>query len=67
MLGWRLFDIALLAFAFAHGMNGLRTVLRDYVHGDRGRKTIDIVVFLGWLVISAIGAVAIVAFNPSAV
>jgi len=26
-VGWRIYDAALLAFAFAHGMNGLRQVL----------------------------------------
>jgi succinate dehydrogenase / fumarate reductase membrane anchor subunit len=31
MLGWRVFDFLLLAFAFAHGMNGLRQVLNDYI------------------------------------
>jgi succinate dehydrogenase / fumarate reductase membrane anchor subunit len=59
-LGWRVYDIALLAFAFAHGMNGLRNVLNDYVRGNRTRRALDWLLLLGWLVISAIGAVAIV-------
>jgi len=59
-LGWRVYDIALLAFAFAHGMNGLRNVLNDYVRGTRVRRALDWLLLLGWLVISAIGAVAIV-------
>lgn len=59
-LGWRIYDIALLAFAFAHGMNGLRNVLNDYVRGHRTRRALDWILLLGWLVISAIGAVAIV-------
>jgi succinate dehydrogenase / fumarate reductase membrane anchor subunit len=59
-LGWRIYDIALLAFTFAHGMNGLRNVLNDYVHGRRTRRALDILLLLGWLVISAIGAVAII-------
>src|SRR3989337_2474505 len=37
-LGWRLYDIALLAFAFAHGMNGLRTVLHDFIHRPGARR-----------------------------
>ena len=32
MVGWRIYDFLLLAFAFAHGINGLRQVLFDYVH-----------------------------------
>ena len=59
-LGWRVYDVALLAFAFAHGMNGLRNVLNDYVRGRRTRRALDIGLLLAWLVITAIGAVAIV-------
>jgi succinate dehydrogenase hydrophobic anchor subunit len=59
-LGWRVYDIALLAFAFAHGMNGFRTVLRDYLHADRARRNIDRLLLVMWGVITAIGAVAIV-------
>jgi succinate dehydrogenase / fumarate reductase membrane anchor subunit len=59
-LGWRVYDIALLAFAFAHGMNGLRNVLSDYVHPPRARRWLSVILLAGWLVISAIGAVAIV-------
>jgi len=59
-LGWRVYDIALLAFAFAHGMNGLRNVLNDYVRGQRTRRALDIALLLAWLVISAIGAVGII-------
>lgn len=59
-LGWRIYDIALLAFTFAHGMNGLRNVLNDYVRGTRTRRALDWLLLIGWLVISAIGAVAII-------
>ncbi len=59
-LGWRVYDVALLAFTFAHGMNGLRNVLNDYVRGQRTRRALDIALLVGWFVISAIGAVAIV-------
>lgn len=59
-LGWRVYDILLLAFAFAHGMNGLRQVLDDYVHGEGVRRLIAWILFLLWLVITLIGAVAII-------
>ncbi|OGO08562.1 MAG: hypothetical protein A2Z66_12455 [Chloroflexi bacterium RBG_13_66_10] len=59
-LGWRLYDIALLAFAFAHGMNGLRTVLHDFIHRPVHRRRVDALLLTAWLLISAIGAVAIV-------
>jgi len=59
-LGWRLYDVALLAFAFAHGMNGLRTVLHDYIHRPPHRRRIDRLLLGLWLVITAIGAAAII-------
>ena len=30
-LGWRIFDWSLLALALAHGLNGLRLIIDDYV------------------------------------
>jgi len=59
-LGWRVYDGALLAFTFAHGMNGLRNVLNDYVRGRRTRRALDVALLAFWLVITAIGAVAII-------
>jgi succinate dehydrogenase / fumarate reductase membrane anchor subunit len=59
-IGWQVYDILLLAFTFAHGMNGLRQVLMDFFHTDRSRKTLSVFLFVFWLVISAIGGIAIV-------
>ncbi len=59
-LGWRVYDILLLAFAFAHGMNGLRTVLRDYIHKPTSRRAADWLILIAWLIITAIGAAAII-------
>jgi len=59
-LGWRVYDMALLGFAFAHGMNGLRQVLEDYVTRDRPRRLVRWGLFIAWLVITTIGAAAIV-------
>jgi succinate dehydrogenase / fumarate reductase, membrane anchor subunit len=61
VLGWQVYDILLLAFAFAHGMNGLRQVANDFIHDPRAQKTVAWVIFVLWLVVSAIGAVAIIA------
>lgn len=58
-VGWRVYDTLLLAFAFAHGMNGLRQVLNDFVHSPQRRRVVAWVLLLGWLVISLIGAVAL--------
>jgi succinate dehydrogenase / fumarate reductase membrane anchor subunit len=59
-LGWRVYDLALLAFAFAHGMNGLRQVLEDYITRDQSRRLARWGLFAAWLVVTAIGAAAIV-------
>ncbi len=59
-IGWRVYDIFLLSFAFAHGMNGLRQVLDDYIHGDTARRVVAWGLFLVWLIITLIGAIAII-------
>jgi succinate dehydrogenase / fumarate reductase, membrane anchor subunit len=59
-VAWQIYDIALLAFAFAHGMNGLRQVLNDFVHTPRARQVLGWVLLAGWVVISVIGAIAII-------
>lgn len=60
-IGVQVYDIALLAFAFAHGMNGLRQVSNDFFHSPKAQKIIATIIFVLWVVISAIGAIAIIA------
>ena len=60
MVGWRIYDFLLLAFAFAHGTNGLRQVLFDYVHNPRHQRNLAWALFAFWLLISAVGAVALI-------
>lgn len=60
MLGWQIYDILLLAFAFAHGVNGFRNVLWEFVHKPSARRVLSWVLLIGWLVISAIGGIAII-------
>jgi len=60
-IGWQTYDILLLSFAFAHGMNGLRQVAMDFFHTDRARRNLSILLFIIWIIVSAIGAVAIIA------
>jgi succinate dehydrogenase / fumarate reductase membrane anchor subunit len=59
-LGWRVYDFLLLAFAFAHGVNGLRQVVNDYIRKDSTRRTVTWFLFGMWLILSLIGAMAIV-------
>jgi succinate dehydrogenase / fumarate reductase membrane anchor subunit len=59
-LFWRIYDAFLLTFAFAHGMNGLRQVLGDYITSLRTRQVLAWVLLAVWLVISAIGSIALI-------
>ena len=59
-LGWRAYDFALLAFAFAHGVNGLRQVLNDYITSEKTRRWLAWLLLAFCLVLSLIGAAAIV-------
>jgi succinate dehydrogenase / fumarate reductase membrane anchor subunit len=59
-MGWRIYDAGLLCFAFAHGTNGLRQVLEDYIHGRRARRVIRVLLFCFWLGITALGAAAVI-------
>ena len=59
-LGWRVYDIFLLVFAFGHGMNGLRGVVNDYVRHPGWNKALKWAMFVGWVAITAIGSAAIV-------
>ncbi len=58
-LAWRLYDFLLLAFAFAHGMNGLRQVIHDYVEDESDMRKIAWALLAFWGLLSAIGAAAI--------
>jgi succinate dehydrogenase / fumarate reductase membrane anchor subunit len=60
-IAWQAYDILLLAFAFAHGMYGLRQVSMDFFHTEKARRIVSILILILWLVISIIGAVAIIA------
>jgi succinate dehydrogenase / fumarate reductase membrane anchor subunit len=59
-MGWRIYDILLLSFAFAHGMNGLRQVLFDYVHSQSRRSVVSWTLLALWAIITLIGAISII-------
>lgn len=57
---WRAYDALLLGFAMAHGINGLRQVLNDFIQGERTRKIVSWGLFFFWLAVTAFGAVALI-------
>ena len=60
MVGWRIYDFLLLAFAFAHGMNGLRQVLLDYVRQPGLARWINWGLLAIWIILAILGAFAII-------
>lgn len=66
LLFWQIYDILLLGFAFAHGVNGLRQVLRDYVRSDRVMRVISIILLVFWAILTFVGGYAIVMATRSA-
>lgn len=60
---WRFFDWSLLALALAHGLNGLRWIIDDYVRTPVARRLVKISVFgLAGALFSA-GTLTIVLFR----
>lgn len=59
-IGWRVYDILLLTFAFSHGVNGLRQILNDFTSSPISRRTLNILMLFYWLVLSIIGATGII-------
>jgi succinate dehydrogenase / fumarate reductase membrane anchor subunit len=57
-LGWKTYDILLLSFAFAHGMYGLRQVVSE--HFPKTTRWMSVLIFLLWIAITVIGAIAII-------
>jgi len=60
-LGWRVYDALLLGFAFAHGVNGLRQVLNDFIHSHKARRLLNIVLLIFWLGLTLAGFIALIA------
>lgn len=63
-LFWRVYDFALLAFGFTHGINGLRTVLKDYTP-SRLRKPVLALLLTLYIVLIGLGAWIIFTFKAS--
>lgn len=62
---WRGYDLLMLWLALIHGLNGLRTVLDDYLKGNARAIAVRAIYVLGFVFL-ALGTYAIVAFQPVA-
>ena len=59
----RVWDFLLLGLAFVHGLNGLHTVVTDYVHNKTALKLVRLLIVAVGAVITILGAAAII-FMP---
>jgi len=61
---WRTYDLVMLWLAMIHGVNGVRTVLVDYISA-RGWRTATLasLYFCGFVLL-ALGSIAILTFQP---
>ncbi|MBI4355695.1 MAG: succinate dehydrogenase [Candidatus Omnitrophica bacterium] len=61
---WRWYDWALLTLALLHGVNGLRTIIDDYVDHDVVRLMLLMALFVGGTFLWGIGSIVVLAFTP---
>lgn len=59
-IGWRVYDFFLLVFALAHGMNGLRQIILDYVYSKEKIRFVNRALFTLWLFLALAGIFALV-------
>jgi succinate dehydrogenase / fumarate reductase membrane anchor subunit len=60
---WRVFELFLLVFGLAHGINGTRQVLDDYIHSRGWRVVVRTAIFMIGLVIGVLGAYVLFTFE----
>ena len=63
---WISYDLAMLILALCHGLNGLRTIIDDYVSSRPWRVMWLSVLYVVGLVFFVVGAVTLVTFRPDA-
>lgn len=62
---WRIFDWALLFLALAHGLNGLRYIIDDYVRRPANRAWVKAVLYSLSVGLFAYGSLTIITYSPS--
>jgi succinate dehydrogenase / fumarate reductase, membrane anchor subunit len=61
---WRTYDLLMLWLAMIHGVNGVRTVLMDYISA-RGWRVVSLAsLFVLGFVLLTLGSIAILTFQP---
>jgi succinate dehydrogenase / fumarate reductase membrane anchor subunit len=62
---WRTWDWAMLVLALAHGINGLRVIVQDYVRWPGARFAVNMVFFVLGFGLFVLGTVIVFTFDPS--
>ncbi len=61
---WRTYDLVMLWLALIHGLNGVRTLVEDYVR-TRGWRVVSLAsLYVAGFVFLALGSLVIVTFQP---
>lgn len=63
--GWRAYDIMLLWLAIPHGINGLRTVLQDYIHNPGLNRILTVVLVLFVIATVIWATLGMILFDPT--
>ncbi len=58
-VGWRMYDFLLLVLALAHGINGLRQVVLDFVSKKKNIRLVNQTLVVYWLVLVLLGIAAL--------
>lgn len=59
---WRLFDWLLLVLALAHGANGLRWIVDDYVRAPAPRRVVKVALYGLTAALMVVGTLTVLAF-----
>lgn len=59
-IGWRVYDLFLLVFALAHGINGLRQIILDFASNRNIIRWVNRGLFVFWFILVLLGIAALV-------
>ena len=62
---WRTWDWAMLVLALTHGINGLRTIILDYVHPPGIRLAANALFYVIGFLLFVLGTVIVFTFDPT--
>ena len=62
---WRTYDLLMLWLALIHGLNGLRTLVADYISSNGWRVFSMAAIWVVGIVLLTLGSLAILTFQPA--